>query len=143
MSWPALLVTFGSVFALACSGSPSSSPTDSPSVGPAAAINQPVELAPGQSTQFGALRLTFTGVTGDSRCPVDVTCVWEGDGVAKIELSQPTSDTETRELHTAGPRSTTYGSYQVELVRLDPAPRSTQTIPPASYRLVVRVTQVS
>jgi hypothetical protein len=139
MSWPALLVTFGSVFALACGGSSSGSPTGSPP----AAINQPVELAPGQSTQFGPLRITFTGVTGDSRCPVDVTCVWEGDAVAKIELSQPTSEAETRELHTASPRSATYGSYQVELVRLDPAPRSTQTIPSASYRLVVRVTQVS
>ena len=139
MSWPALLVSFGSLFALACGGSSSGSPTGSPP----AAINQPVELAPGQSTQVGALRITFTGVSGDSRCPIDVTCVWEGDAVAEIELSQPTSAMETRELHTASPRSATYGRYQVELVRLDPAPRSTQTIPPASYRLVVRVTQGS
>ena len=139
MSWPALLVTFGSLFAVACGGSSSGSPTGSPP----AAINQPVELAPGQSTQVGPLRITFTGVSGDSRCPVDVTCVWEGDAVAEIELRQPTSAMETRELHTASPRSTTYGSYQVELVRLDPVPRSTQTIPSASYRLVVRVTQVS
>ena len=139
MSWPALLVTFGSLFALACGGSSSDSPTGTPP----AAINQPIELAPGQSAQIGPLRITFTGVSGDSRCPVDVTCVWEGDAVAEIELRQPTSAMETRELHTASPRSTTYGSYQVELVRLDPAPRSTQTIPPASYRLVVRVTQGS
>src|SRR5690242_20678884 len=30
-------------------------------------------------------RITFNRVTEDSRCPVDVTCVWAGD--AKIELT--------------------------------------------------------
>ena len=136
MSWPALLVTFGSFFALACGGSSSTS-------GPSAVINQETELAPGQTAQVGPLRITFTGVSGDSRCPVDVVCVWEGDAVADLTLSQPTGAVETRELHTSNPRSATYGGFQIELVRLDPAPRSTQAIPPASYRLVVRVTPAS
>src|SRR5712671_4055395 len=30
-------------------------------------------------------RITFRRVTEDSRCPVDVTCIWAGD--AKIELA--------------------------------------------------------
>jgi hypothetical protein len=135
MSWPALLLTFGSMFALACGGDSSS--------GPSAALGQPTELAPGQTAQVGPLRVTFTGVRDDSRCPVDVVCVWEGDAVAKVELSQPTGAVETHELHTSSPRATTYGGYRVELVRLDPAPRSTQPIPPERYRLVVRVSAVS
>ncbi|HET9316322.1 MAG TPA: hypothetical protein VFQ51_12085 [Vicinamibacteria bacterium] len=138
MSWPALLVTFGSLFALACGAGTSSS-----SNGPSQALHQPAALAPGETAQFGALRVTFTGVSGDSRCPVDVTCVWEGDAVAQIRLSEPTGAVETRELHTNTPRSTTYGQYKVELVRLDPAPRDNQQIPAASYRLTVRVTQGS
>jgi hypothetical protein len=135
MSWPALLLTLGSMFALACGSSSSS--------GPSAALNTPTELAPGQTALVGGLRITFTGVTGDSRCPVDVVCVWEGDAVASLEVSQPTGAVETRELHTHGPRAVTYNGFAIELVRLDPAPRSTQTIPPASYRLVVRVSEVS
>jgi hypothetical protein len=133
MSWPTLLLTFGSVFALAC-GSEHTSPSG---------LNQPTELAPGQSAQVGPLKVSFSGVASDSRCPVDVVCVWAGDAVARIELSQPTGAVETRELHTMSPQGVTYGSYQIELVRLDPAPRSTQPIPPASYRLVVRVTPLS
>lgn len=135
MNWTALLVTFGSVFAMACGGSSSS--------GPSGSLNQPVELAPGQTARVGPLRITFTGVSGDSRCPVDVVCVWEGDAVAELTVSQPAGAVESRELHTSSPRAATYGSFQIELVRLDPAPRSTQTIPPDGYRLVVRVTPAS
>ena len=38
-------------------------------------------LAPGQTAQVegGGLRVTFYGVSADSRCPTGVTCVWEGD----------------------------------------------------------------
>ena len=141
MSWPALLVTFGSVFALACGGSPSSGPTASPSVGPGAEINQPVELAPGQSTQVSGLRVTFEGVMGDSRCPQDVTCVWQGDAVVRLSLRHPQA-TGTKDLHTAGPTSTDFQGIVIELVRLDPAPLSTQQIAPESYRAVLRFLQV-
>jgi hypothetical protein len=138
MSWPVLIMTFGSLFALGCD--------DTSSSGPTAALNAPAVLAPGETARFGALRVTFKEVTGDSRCPVDVTCVWEGDAVARIELSEPAGAVETHELHTAKsqqPQPVVYGGYQVDLVRLDPEPRSTGTIPPSSYRLAVRVTQKS
>jgi hypothetical protein len=127
-------LTFGSIFAMGCGSSSS---------GPSAALRQPVELAPGQTAQVGPLRITFTAVSADSRCPVDVVCVWEGDAVAELTVSQPTGAVETRELHTSSPRSTTYDGFQIELVRLEPVPRSTRTIPPESYRLVVRVTTAS
>lgn len=135
MNWPALLVSLSSMASLACGGSA----TDAPS----AVVDRQAELAPGQTAQVGPLRVTFTGVTGDSRCPIDVVCVWEGDAVAQLLLSEPSRGAETRELHTSNPRAATYGAFHVELVRLDPAPRSTQPIPPASYRLIVRVTPVS
>jgi len=138
MSWPALLVTFGSLFAMACGDSSSGSPTATGS--PPAAINQPVELAPGQSTQVGALRVKFEGVTGDSRCPVDVTCVWQGDAVVRLSLTHP-RETGTKDLHTAGPTSTDFQGVVIELVQLDPMPRSTQNIPAESYRAVLRFTQ--
>jgi hypothetical protein len=102
-----------------------------------------VALSPGETVRVGALRITFTGVTSDSRCAVDVVCVWEGDAVSRLTLIEPALGAETRELHTSHPRAVTYGRYQVELVRLEPEPRSTRTIPPESYRLVVRVTSAS
>jgi hypothetical protein len=132
MNWPALLVAFGSLFAVACK--PSTSPS---------ALGQPTELAPGQSAQVGALKVTFTGVLSDSRCPVDVVCVWAGDAVAKVEVSQPQGSVETRELHTLENQPVTYGGFRIALVRLDPEARSTRPIAPDAYRLVVRVTAVN
>lgn len=134
MNWPTLLVTFGSLFSLACGGS-SSTPSG---------LNQPIELDSGHSAQVGALKITFTAVTSDSRCPVDVVCVWAGDAVAQLNLSQPAGAVETRELHTTlEPRSVEYGGFRIELIRIDPVPRSTQPIPPGAYRVVVRVSSAS
>ena len=84
MSWPALVVA-ASLLASACA-------TSTGAVRPIG-LNQETELAPGQSVQSGALRVTFTQVDGDSRCPADVTCVWEGDARVKIDVSeQPLPD---------------------------------------------------
>src|SRR5690242_3025396 len=61
--------------AIACSSMPTA-PTD-PAV---------VTLAPGASTTYGSLKVTFVRVTGDSRCPGDATCIVAGDAQAAIEL---------------------------------------------------------
>jgi len=132
MSWPALLLSFGSLFAMACGSGPSTP----------GGLDRDIELAPGQSAQASTVRVTFEGVASDSRCPVDVVCVWEGDAVVRLLLSHPEGN-GTKELHTAGPRSASFQGIRIELVRLDPAPRTTQTIPPDRYRLVLRFAQVS
>jgi hypothetical protein len=135
MSWPSLLVAFSSLFVLACGSSSTTDP---------GGLTQPTELAPGQTARVSALSVTFEGVTSDSRCPTDVVCVWEGDAVARLTLTHPSSGTETKELHTSGSgsRSVNFGGIVIELVRLDPAPRSAQPIPPQSYRLTLHFIQV-
>jgi hypothetical protein len=135
MSWPALLVTFGSIFAVACGGSTPMTRTPAPP--------QSIELAPGQTTQVGTLRIKFVAINGDSRCPTDVVCVWAGDAIARIELSEPSGAVVPHDLHTLHLQPAVYGSFQVELVRLDPAPISTQPIQPQDYRLFVRVSPAS
>lgn len=126
MSWPALLVTFGSLFTLACGSS--TEPTS---------IGEPVELSSGQSVQVATARVTFQAVTGDSRCPSDVVCVWQGDATAMFQVERA-QQTETTVLHTAGPTSAPVGDLVMELVDVKPVPRSNQPIPPGSYRVVVR-----
>ena len=139
MSWPALLVTFGSLFALACGGGSSSS---GPS-GPSAVINQETELAPGQTARSDRCGSRSRASAATRAARWTWCACGRGTRSRTSTLSQPTGAVETRELHTSNPRSVTYGGFQIELVRLDPAPRSTQAIPPASYRLVVRVTPAS
>lgn len=135
MSWPAL-VAAASFLASACA-------TSTGAVRPIG-LNQETELAPGQSVQAGALRVTFKGVGDDSRCPADVVCVWEGDALVKVEISQSPGDPVARELHTsgsAGSRLITYAGFEIELVRLTPHTHSQQPIPAQDYRLVLKITQ--
>ena len=87
-----------------------------------------------------SLQTTLKAVTDDSRCPVDVTCVWEGDAKVAIEVITPTPRAE-HELHTSGrdSREATHGAYHITLVKLEPAPRSTATISQGDYRATLVV----
>ena len=138
MSWPTLVVSFATLLSAACA-------TSTGAVRPVG-LDQETELSPGQSVQSGPLRVTFARVENDSRCPADVVCVWEGDALVKLEVSQQAEDPVARELHTsgsAGARTVTYGGFQIELVRLSPATHSQQPIPAKDYRLVLKITQTS
>jgi hypothetical protein len=98
-------------------------------------------LAVGQSAVVGDdVRLTLKSVTDDSRCPVDVTCVWEGDAKVSVEVITPSPRAE-HELHTTGRESheAKHGAYRVTLVKLEPAPRSTMTISSSDYRATLVV----
>jgi hypothetical protein len=93
-------------------------------------------LAPGQSAVVeDGVRLTLKSVSDDSRCPVDVTCVWEGDAKVSVEVLTPAPRAE-HELHTSSrfDREAKHGAYRVSLVKLEPAPRSTATISQGDYR---------
>lgn len=114
------------------------------STSPTPAVNEEFTLAPGQTANVRGtnLRLTFERVSEDSRCPTDVTCVWEGDAVVVLKV-KIAAEEATREVHTQGgePRSrkAPAGDYVVTLVRLDPAPRSTAAIEASAYRATLLV----
>ncbi len=138
MSWPTLVVSLSALAAAAC-GTTSTTDAERP-----AALNQETPLAPGQSLQSGALRVTFRSVEGDSRCPADVSCVWEGDALVKLERRERSGDPVARDLHTSGsvgPRTTSFGGFEIALVRLTPETNSQRPIPAQDYRAVLRITQ--
>jgi hypothetical protein len=91
----------------------------------------------------GGLRLGFTGVPSDSRCPGDVACVWEGDATVRLSADPPAGVPRALELHTSaradGAPEAVVDGYRVRLEGLEPAPRSGAAIPPAAYVALVRV----
>ncbi|MDO9445893.1 MAG: hypothetical protein Q7K37_11305, partial [Dehalococcoidia bacterium] len=73
-------------------GTPPPQPTATPTATPTASSTpftpdgrpgQEAFLQPGERAVFEAggerLEVLFVGVTADSRCPVDVTCIWAGE----------------------------------------------------------------
>ncbi len=99
-------------------------------------FNAPFTLAPGQSADVEGLRVTFDRVASDSRCPIDVTCVWEGDAVVVVSLRASGREPASVELHTSGrfAQDASYGDYRIRLAGLEPVARSDRPIAPSDYR---------
>lgn len=71
------------------------------------------------------LNIEFVSVTEDSRCPVDVDCVWAGNAKVQIKISKGKAAAQTFELNTnLDPKTITIQGYQIKLVSLDPAPKA-------------------
>lgn len=108
------------------------------------AVGEPFTLAPGEAARVTGTDLVvrFVRVEGDSRCPVDVTCVWEGDAAVVVETERDDVARSWR-LHTpgesVGPGTADVGGLRLELVGLAPAPRSGQPIDPDAYRATFTV----
>jgi hypothetical protein len=90
----------------------------------------------------GVMRVALLGVRNDSRCPVDVVCIWEGNAEVDIGVAFGLGPTAPYVLNTGGggaPRSVDIGTYRLTLVELRPAPVSTTRIPPDGYVASLRV----
>jgi hypothetical protein len=115
----------------------------SPATTRAVSLGEPFTLAPGQTAQVQGtgLAVTFESVSADSRCPVDVTCVWEGDAV--VLVSARPGSAAPRELHTSGRNASEaeVGEYRVRLVELTPVPRQGASPAPGDYRATLVVTR--
>jgi hypothetical protein len=94
----------------------------------------------------GALRLRFVRVSSDSRCPVDVECVWAGNAELLFEVGGSRwKGKKAVRLNTNAsperPAEGNYGRYTLKLTGLAPQPRSTRKIAPGQYTATLLVTK--
>lgn len=91
----------------------------------------------------GRFRVRFGAVKNDSRCPVDVTCVWAGNAEVMIE-AEANGNRSSLKLNTNGgtkfPNVGKYRHYTVELISLQPQPRQSSANAVTHYvaTLVIR-----
>lgn len=99
-------------------------------------VGEAFRLAPGQRVGVGddGLVVGFHGVRQDSRCPVDVACVWSGDAAVALTVAVGRAARRTVTLHTdLEPRTARIDGLALRLVGLAPAPVSTARIDPDAY----------
>ncbi|HUQ80503.1 MAG TPA: hypothetical protein VM076_05190, partial [Gemmatimonadaceae bacterium] len=95
----------------------------------------------GETIGVGDLRLTFRGVEGDSRCAIDVVCVWAGDAEIALKIEQG-SQSAVAALHTTlEPRKTEWAGYTISFVSIAPSRNSATTVDPKDYRAQLVVTR--
>lgn len=83
------------------------------------------------------LTVRFDTVTEDSRCPTDVTCVWEGNATALVTLDSA-GKTAQVQFTTSKPQSVRAYGWTFELRAVRP-PRTSQSPPgPSEYVITLR-----
>ncbi|MDH4350586.1 MAG: hypothetical protein OEW56_05520 [Gemmatimonadota bacterium] len=99
-----------------------------------------VLMAPGAEVAVGILRLSFLEVSSDSRCPVDVVCIWQGNAAVEIAVGLGEGPSHPKTLNTSeGMPAVDFNGFRVTLLDLQPAPRAGVAIPPEDYRARFRV----
>jgi hypothetical protein len=91
-----------------------------------------VSIRLGQSAVVdGALDIRFDARVGDSRCPANAVCVWQGDAHAKIVTRVSGGSATSSDLHsTLEPTKVVAGRYTISMIGLTPYPgtgRDTET----------------
>jgi hypothetical protein len=103
-------------------------------------LNQEFEIKVGEKVLVEGLRLSFEAVTEDSRCPVDVTCVWAGNAKVLLKLSRLRRRPAQLKLNTGlEPRHLPYDGFDVKLIGISPSRKKAERIKRGDYvaRLVV------
>jgi len=102
------------------------------------------QLSIGQTATLPMERLSirFTGVVEDSRCPVDVQCVWAGNAKVTLDVSQTGKARQTITLNSnLEPREVAYEGFRIRFEGLVPQPRSNPPIRREDYRLRLSVSK--
>ena len=111
-----------------------------------ALLNVPFILAPGQTARIDSegMDIRFVGVTGDSRCPQGVECIWAGQVSCAVEITKNNILNQVTLTDSAGSGASTgqdFQNYQI-LFSVTPSPVAGKTIAAGDYRLTLTVSQL-
>ena len=131
------------VVAIAACATPSQpGSAGNPSTAIQAQTNRQFDIAAGQEAhvQGTSIVVRFRSVSNDSRCPTDVQCVWAGNAIVALTLSQGDGPgTDVLLNTTLDPKITKFAGYTIKLIGLKPAPKSGNPISQGAYVATLEV----
>lgn len=115
-------------------------------------MDEPFELGVGESVTLKPdnVQVGFDTVISDSRCPIGVICIWEGEAQIKIQLSKqgsaPLSATLTIRGYVTAKDTCCHkyidiNGYRIKLMQLDPYPTHPVPNDYTNYRATLLVTR--
>jgi hypothetical protein len=107
-----------------------------------ALIGKEFSLGIGQAANIEGeeLVIKFKAVLEDSRCPVNVVCVWAGNGKVEFEILDIDGQNKTVTLNTEEePRVTTLKGHSLKLISLNPPRIDGVSILPGDYSVKLLV----
>ena len=99
-----------------------------------------VEMAPGDTYSEAGTSIRFDGIPEDSRCPLNVECIWAGEATASFTATLPGGPTLEFDLNDppgafGDDRSAEVGTLRVTLITVTPYPQDPGTIEADAYRV--------
>ena len=96
------------------------------------------QLSPGQTATLKGkdLKLTFSEVVEDSRCPLYSDCIWEGQVRIKIAVTAPGKQTTLEFIRRGrenGPLVQPFNGWQLSVLSVNPYPEAGKNIKPRDY----------
>ncbi len=141
-----LTIALGAAIALlvACHSSQVNDPTLSANNEGGLAAPVEITLAPGTYADITSanLRVIFDNVVSDSRCPLNVACIWAGSATIQFTMSRISDDRKltpvTLATESGRDTATVYGQL-LRLVRVDPTLTTTNPQPQSAYRATLKI----
>ncbi|MDR9365717.1 MAG: hypothetical protein RI575_10295 [Balneolaceae bacterium] len=95
------------------------------------------ELNFGEMTKVGPDKtlVEFLDVSEDSRCPINGTCVWAGNGKVQIRIDDREINLNTY----LEPRDTIISNHLIKLISLKPYPEHPEQIDKKDYRVRLQI----
>jgi len=109
-------------------------------------LDKQFTLGFGQSamTADGKLVITFKAVLEDSRCPVNVVCIWAGNGKVEFEVIDIDGQKKSVALNTEQePKAAAFKGHRLTLLALDPPRKDGVPLVPEDYFVTVRVQKIA
>lgn len=106
-------------------------------------LNSPIQLHLNESTflESESLQITINHIN-DSRCPSDVTCVWEGEAKVQLRLTHNEQISGNFTVSTLkNSNSVSFDNYLISLLSVEPYPVSTKNISADDYVITVLVSK--
>ena len=101
---------------------------------------EPFQLKMNESAKLDGedLKVTFTKVMEDSRCPEGTDCLWAGE--VKVAVTANTGNRSyqialTREGKQTGPVTLPAGNFRISLLEVAPYPKNQKKIQPEDYKI--------
>jgi hypothetical protein len=90
------------------------------------------------------ITVKFLNVTSDSRCPSDVTCIWQGEAKVLVNIIQNNQDLGNFILSTlVGHDQVVLGTHTLHLIQVNPSVLSTKKISITDYEITLEMSGVN
>ena len=104
-------------------------------------LDFPIALKVGETANIDSeLEMTLLDIE-DSRCPSDVTCIWQGTVTAKISLEKGARDLGVYNISMDMGENKMFDGYYIRLTNVEPYPVSTEPLELTDYTLTFVVSE--